>query len=356
MKADAHSRHILALQTEPVPAAGLNLVHSVYGTLTMPQNSLTAYALPSAGRVTLHVKTAQAVQKGDLLYTVASPQVTDAVAERDRAAAAAERCTEEIATMEQRVARLQNIGSRNSELEEQLHFKQAELRQLKQEADSAAARLSMLCLGAELVQRDGVPMLDVHAAADGTVRNVGFSQGSWGEQGTAVVTMADSPALEVVARLHAASLPEIGTVRSPLSQEGTWRLDDQVDAATQTRTLYFTPASLPQGARVGQLCRLDIYSGAAEDGHVVSIPDSAIVKVGLDDIVFVEVAEGTYAAVKVHAGESRCGMTPVEGLVPGQKMVVKGGHELRNLLPAEGAAKKAGHFHADGAFHEGEDH
>ena len=48
-------------------------------------------------------------------------------------------------------------------------------------------------------------------------------------------------------------------------------------------------------------------------------------------------------------------MTPVEGLAPGLKMVVKGGHELRNLLPADGAAKKAGHFHADGHFHEGED-
>ena len=355
VKADAHSRHILALQTEPVPAAGQNLVHSVYGTLTVPQHSLSAYALPSAGRVTLHVKSAQAVRKGDLLYTVASPQVAEAVAERDRADAAVDRCTAEIGTLEQRVLRLQNIGSRNSELEEQLHFKQAELRLLKQEADSAAARLSMLCLGARLVQRDGVPMLDVHASADGTVRNVGFTQGGWGEQGAAVITMADSPVLEAVARLHAASMPNIGTVRSNLAQEGTWRLDDQVDAATQTRTLYFTPTSLPTDARAGQLCRLDIFSGAAEDEHIVNVPDSAIVKVGADDLVFVEVAEGTYAAVKVHAGESRFGMTPVEGLAPGQRMVVKGGHELRNLLPADGAAKKAGHFHADGHFHEGED-
>ncbi|MDO4220950.1 MAG: hypothetical protein Q4C88_02355 [Akkermansia sp.] len=354
VKADAHSRHILALQTEPVPAAGQNLVHSVYGTLTVPQHALRTYALPSAGRVTLHVKSAQAVHKGDLLYTLESPQVADAVAERNRANAAAERCSAEIAAMEQRVKRLNDVGTRNSDLEEQLLFKRAELRQLTQDAASASARLSMLCLGAELAQENGA--LSVRAAADGTVRNVGFTQGSWGEQGAAVVTMADSPVMEVVARLHAASLPNIGTVRSNLAQEGTWRLDDQVDTATQTRTLYFTPASLPSDARAGQLCRLDIYSGTAEDEHIVNVPDSAIVKVGMDDIVFVEVAEGTYAAVKVHAGESRCGMTPVEGLAPGQKMVVKGGHELRNLLPAEGAAKKAGHFHADGHFHEGEDH
>ena len=353
VKADEHSRHILAIQTEAVPAAGQRLVYSVYGTLTVPQHALRTYALPSAGRVTLHVKSAQAVRKGDLLYTLESPQVADAVAERDRANAAAERCSAEIAAMEQRVKRLNDVGTRNSDLEEQLLFKRAELRQLTQDAASASARLSMLCLGAEQGQENGA--LCVRAAEDGTVRNVGFTQGGWGEQGTAVVTMADTAALEVAAPLHAASVPEIGSVRSPLSDEGTWRLDEQVDPATQTRTLYFTPAQLPEGARAGQLCRLDIYNGTLDDDDIVTIPDSAIVKVGADDLVFVEVEEGTYAAVKVHAGESRFGMTPVEGLAPGQKMVVKGGHELRNLLPADGAAKKAGHFHADGHFHEGED-
>ena len=353
VKADEHSRHILAIQTEAVPAAGQRLVYSVYGTLNVPQHALRTYALPSAGRVTLHVKSAQAVHKGDLLYTLESPQVADAVAERDRANAAAERCSAEIAAMEQRVKRLNDVGTRNSDLEEQLLFKRAELRQLTQDAASASARLSMLCLGAELAQENGA--LCVRAAEDGTVRNVGFTQGGWGEQGASVISMADTAALEVAAPLHAASVPEIGTVRSPLSDEGTWRLDEQVDPATQTRTLYFTPAHLPQGARAGQLCRLDIYNGALDDDDIVTIPDSAIVKVGADDLVFVEVAEGTYAAVKVHAGESRFGMTPVEGLAPGQRMVVKGGHELRNLLPADGAAKKAGHFHADGHFHEGED-
>ena len=353
VKADEHSRHILAIQTEAVPAAGQRLVYSVYGTLTVPQHALRTYALPSAGRVTLHVKSAQAVRKGDLLYTLESPQVADAVAERDRANAAAERCSAEIAAMEQRVKRLNDVGTRNSDLEEQLLFKRAELRQLMQDAASASARLAMLCRGAEPGQESGV--LCVRAAEEGTVRNVGFTQGGWGEQGAAVVTMADTAALEVAAPLHAASVPDIGTVRSPLSEEGTWRLDEQVDPATQTRTLYFTPAKLPQGARAGQLCRLDIYNGALDDDDIVTIPDSAIVKVRADDMVFVEVAEGTYAAVKVHAGESRFGMTPVEGLAPGQRMVVKGGHELRNLLPAEGAAKKAGHFHADGHFHEGED-
>ena len=71
---------------------------------------------------------------------------------------------------------------------------------------------------------------------------------------------------------------------------------------------------------------------------------------------YMEIGEGKFAMVKVHAGTSRRGMTPVSGLTPGQKIVVKGGYELKYIIPGDGDKKKAGHFHADGVFHEGEDH
>ena len=69
---------------------------------------------------------------------------------------------------------------------------------------------------------------------------------------------------------------------------------------------------------------------------------------------YMEIGEGKFAMVKVHAGTSRRGMTPVSGLTPGQKIVVKGGYELKYIIPGDGDKKKAGHFHADGVFHEGE--
>jgi uncharacterized protein YsxB (DUF464 family) len=37
-------------------------------------------------------------------------------------------------------------------------------------------------------------------------------------------------------------------------------------------------------------------------------------------------------------------------------VVVKGGYELKYLIPGDGQQKKAGHFHADGVFHEGDEH
>ncbi len=361
--ADPHSRHLIALQVEEVPASSGALASSLYGTLSTPEHALQAYALPVAGRITLHVKSAQQVKAGEILYTVESPTISDQVATIHQGEANLARCKEELATLSARIKRLAAVGTRNSDLEEQLNFKKAEERQLTRDLDTNRSRLRMLALGAELREENGLPQLVIRAAAAGAVRNVGVPQGSWGEQGASVITMSDTASLEIEASLYANDMPEFTSVRALIPQgrenlaiEGSWRLAEQVDPQKQTRSLYFTPENLPAGARPGQLCRLDLYNANAACGNTVSVPDSAIVRVGMDDMVFIELEPGRYAAMKVHAGESRRGMTPVSGLHPGQRMVVKGGYELKYILPTEEGQKKkaAGHFHADGKFHEGE--
>ena len=361
--ADAHARHISAMKIEDVPAAGLALQHSLYGYLTVPSHGLETYSLPCGGRISLRVKSAQNVKKGEVLYTVISPEVSELVADIKKQEAAITRCSEEIDSISQRLARLQSAGTTSSDLTEQLNFKNAEKRQLQREVEVTQTKLKILVMGAEITPENGMPTLVVRATSDGIVRNVGITQGSWGEQGAPVVTMSNLASMEVVGSLYGNDVPDFSTIRATRlsgrnQQEltGTWRMAEQVDPEKQTRNLFFTPDSLPADARPGQLCRLDMYADGGEQGYV-NIPDSALVKVGIDDVVFLEIKEGTFAMVKVQAGTSRRGMTPVKGLIPGQKLVVKGGYELRYLLPADGSQqKKAGHFHADGKFHEGEDH
>ena len=361
--ADAHARHISAMKIEEVPAASQALTHSLYGHLFVPNHALETYSLPCGGRISLNVKSAQTVKKGDILYTLVSPEVSGLVADIKKQEAAITRCGEEIDSVSQRLARLKAAGTGNSDLEEQLNFKNAEKRQLERELEVNKTKLNILVMGAELKPENGLPTLVVRATKDGIVRNVGITQGSWGEQGAAVVTMSNLAAMEIEGTLYGNNVPDFTTVRATRLSgrdnkvlEGTWRMAEQVDEEKQTRAFYFTPAELPADARPGQLCRVDFYADGGEDGYV-TIPDSALVKVGIDDVVFLEVKEGTFAMVKVKAGESRRGMTPVKGLIPGQRLVVKGGYELRYLLPADGSQqKKAGHFHADGKFHEGEDH
>ncbi len=364
VSADPHSRHLIALQVEVVPEPAGALSSSLYGTLTAPEHALHAYAMPVGGHVTLHVKSAQKVQEGDLLYSIESPAFTDQGAAVREGEAALARCEEEIATLTTRIERLKAVSTRNSDLEDRLNFKKAEQRQLARELEMRKRRIRMLARGAEYaVSENGLTYLVVKAGKAGTVRNVGVLQGSWCEQGAPVITISDPTAMEIKASLYANDMPAFTRVRASiprgsenLAVEGTWRLAEQVNPQTQTRDLHFTPAVLPKGARPGQLCRLDLYNDDAACGDTISIPDSAIVRVGMDDMVFLELEAGHYAAIKVHAGESRRGMTPVSGLRPGQRLVVKGGYELKYILPGDGQKKKAGHFHADGKFHEGEHH
>lgn len=365
VKVDEHSRHVLAMQLEAVPDTSATLTHSMYGTLTVPEHATETYALPCGGFIELKVKSAQTVQKGEVLYLLISPELNDRLSELRKAEAAEERAKTEHDTLLKRAANLSTIGVTNSELESQLRFKEAELRQLKQEHETAATRLRMLLLGGELTETEGgLPAIAVHARSAGTVRNVGITQGSWGEQGAPVIMMSNPAAMEIRGELYSGHIPTFTAVRATMTVgrenrevEGTWRLAEQADPVKQTRTLFFAPAALPEGAHVGQLCRLDLYDeGQPGEEASVSVPDSAVVRVGMDDIVFTEVGEGAYAAVKVQAGESRRGMTPVKGLPQGRRIVTKGGQELRHLLPsAADGNKKPGHFHADGQFHEGED-
>lgn len=361
---DARSRHILNMQVEQVPAGNRTLVHSLYGYLTTPDHAVSAYAMPCAGRISLQVKSAQQVRKGDLLFTVDSPALYEQIAAVESVRAGLDRCAEELAALQERLDGLRGAGVRNSSLEEQQRFKKAEQRQLESDLRTAEARLKAQLGGGELqCSEDGRALLLVRAQHDGTVRNVGVSQGSWGEQGAPVITMSNTAAMEIIGSLYAGNMPHFTAIRAlvPVGREnrsltGTWRLAEQVDPQKLTRTLYFTPDELPAGVPAGQLCRLDLYDEQAENDGSIAIPDSALVKVGVDDVVFVEISEGQYAMLKVHAGTSRRGMTPVKGLMPGQRLVVKGGYELKYILPGEGQKKKAGHFHADGKFHEGEDH
>lgn len=360
--ADARARDLVNMDVETVPDFTEILVHSLYGYLSAPKHAMQTYAAPCNGKITLHVKSAQSVAKGDLLYTLMSPAITELQAEMTRTNATIQRCKTETETLEARVKELVDAGTRNRDLEVLLANKKAELAQHQQESSAAQSRLSMLCMGGTLVKQGELYVLEVRAESDGIVRNVGITQGSWREQGAPVMTMSNVQAMEIATSLFGSSLPHFSTIRGTIPTEsehvavtGTWRLSDEVDAATHTRELFFTPDSLPDGVQPGQLCRLDFYAEGDAEG-MVSIPDTAVVKVGVDDVVFVEVAEGSFAMVKVYASESRRGMTSVAGLSPGQRIVVRGGYELKYLIPSDGQQKKAGHFHADGVFHEGEEH
>ncbi len=319
--------------------------------------------LPSAGILNLKVRSAQLVNKGDLLFTVEAPGIAELVAQQNDAEATHKRLLSDIATMQTRLDALKETGTRNSELEEQLRFKQAEAAEQLLAGQNIRARLHTSAMGAEIIHDGHHVLLGIRAKQDGRISEIALRQGSWAQQGDNVLSMIDPRTLEIRASLYGNEQPQfseaIATIpmgKKQLRVKGTLRIADQIDPIKQTRQLYFVADSLPAHARAGLLCRIDLYQhDAAQKG--ISIPNTAIIKVGVDDIVFVKRSETEYEAIKVGVLGTRRDMSTVTGIHAGEHIVVTGGYELKFLLGGNTVKQKqTGHFHADGKFHEGEDH
>ncbi|PNC31724.1 hypothetical protein CXU17_02825 [Akkermansia muciniphila] len=356
---DEKARHSLDMRFEKVTEATHDAEKTLHGQMVIPPHAVTTYALPAAGRVTFNVKSAQQVRKGELLYTLASPDIVEMEGNASQAQAALDRAAAELNTLKERRAQLEKIGTRNSELNTSIQFKEAEIHSLRAAVDASNNKLKLVTDSGALKNN----LLYVYAAADGSVQSVNMTQGSWGEQGAPALVMTNKGELEFATTIYGADPVHYAKAQLALTSgkntevlDGTLRVADQVDPATQSRALYFVPDRMPEGTHAGQLARLDLYSHDVATDGFIPVPNSAVVKVGVNDVVFIKAADDTFVMKKVETLPARQGKTPVKGLTPGQTIVTKGGYELKYILPTgdAGSKKAAGHFHADGQFHEGE--
>ena len=109
-------------------------------------------------------------------------------------------------------------------------------------------------------------------------------------------------------------------------------------------------------ALAGERSRAECVTDDTEEPHI-AVLSRCIVSVGLQPTVFVRDPHNAerFIATPVVPGASGGGWTVVEGLPSGHcEIVSEGAYELKLALPSAGDSKSAGHFHADGTFHEGE--
>jgi hypothetical protein len=277
---------------------------------------------PVGGRLTLLVSSLQHVVKGEALFTVASP---DLIAR-----------AREIATLEKRLAVYRALGTPNAELENRLAVKRAER--------------DALLAGAE--DTDGV--VTVRAPGDGLVETLAADNGAWLETGAAVLQLTDMTALRFTAFAAAADAQGL-TNGMPVTVDGkagSLRLGAGDDAGMIPLTVIFTgQTGALAGTRSHAVCQL-----TTAEKPQTAVPSDCLVSIGLQPTLFVRDAHDAtrFIAVPVTPKESANGWTAVEGLpAENLEIVREGAYELKLALPG-GETKAAGHFHADGTFHEGE--
>ncbi len=325
---DAHAVHELHISPRAQKTMGLKLVQiekrSVESTLELPGTFVLApdafHAIPStiAGRLSLKVKPLEHFEKDATLFTIESFEL--------------KALEEELKLLEARLEKYTSMNLKNAELSLELAKKKIEVERLS--------------IG-----------LEVKAPHDGIVESLEVSDGAYVEVGTKILNIMNPHHLQLkvftcpsdIARL------ECGMKAKCRGVEGTVLFG--LDENSLTRALI----DFPEGgieAKPGERAEATIVTGKSA-AEAFAVPSKAIVLNGVEPIVFVkdEDEDGAFLALPVTPGVSANGWTEISGIEDDDTLVVvEGAYELKLALEAQGGKKEAaGHFHADGTFHEGND-
>lgn len=331
-----HDNHSEALTVEINEAsaknAGIETVHprkrasgSEYafkGRFELVPEAREIIASPVAGKMELKVKSLEHVKKGDTLFTVTSPEIVSR--------------TKEIEILEKRLQVFRDIKTPNAELENNLSLKKSEL--------------NALLMG--YTANNGT--IEVKAPKSGLVEELIELNGTWLETGSAVLKLTDTRNIRfkgLIPADEAARLKDLMPANVK-GMNGSVRLG--IGAENGLVPAYVVFENAPD-AIIGARDTATVIMGGS--GKVeTAVPDSAIVEINLVKHVFVRDNhnKNRFIALSVTPGEKSGGWTNVTGLPGGHIDVVsKGAYQLKLAATSSGRSA-AGHFHADGTFHEGD--
>ncbi len=214
-----------------------------------------------------------------------------------------------------------------------------------------------------------VTTIAMKSTIDGTVDQLSASNGSWAEEGAQVVSVADPTKVRFRAQGLQSDLDKLRTglsaaivnpaargVRANESILTVLELGLDADPEERTVDLFATPPELKDWTRAGVSAFLEISTEQANDSSL-AIPLPAVVRDGLTSIIFRRDPANPDKAIRIEADlgmDDGRWIVINSGVREGDEVVLNGVYQL--LLATSGSIPKGGHFHADGTFHEGEDH
>jgi len=204
---------------------------------------------------------------------------------------------------------------------------------------------------------DSTLLREVRAPIDGTLTRVLVGEGGIVEEGQELITVLDERHLELRIRVFDTDLGGIGarptgwfTVTgdpAPLQLGGPGQeplvVLPVVDPVTRTGTVLARLDNTGGRLRGGTRVRVHLRSG--RDGKGPVVPRSALVRDGFSVIAFVRTGPGTFARRLVRTGdEDETGLRVLEGLAPGEEVVVENPQHLL-YHSAKAAIPQSAHTH-----------
>lgn len=320
VKVPESAQRMMGLRTVAARKRKVSSTISLPGRFELAPTARSAVATTIGGKCRMAVRPLQKISRGDALFSVWSGELIS----RER----------EIAVLEKRLAAYSAAGGANAELAAQLAVKRAERDAM------LAGRKAENGTVTFLAEEDGV--VEALQVADG-------AQVSAGDVIATTIRPGDMR-LKVFASPSEAAALEDGTPAMCNGMEGRIVHGYQADAFDVP--LYVEFPSAPVKARCGERAVAEAVKDSTGPDNV-AVPSDAIVLNGLTPTVFVKDGHepNAFVATEVEPLASGGGWTAVKGIHEGDQVVTDGAYELKLALPS-GGEKKAGHFHADGTFHE----
>lgn len=272
--------------------------------------------------------------------------------------------TEARATLNATQAELADVMEKDAELEAKQKQTEADLRSLQARLD--LLRRSTGCPEAQDGSPDD-PFLTICAVAPGVVESIAVTSGGLVEENGPVLSLVQPERIRFRARGLQSDLgrlrdglpariapPEGGSIPLQDSMAGSLRIGLTADPDERTVDLVVIPEGSAPWARAGVSAHLEITLEGGEP--TLAIPLSAVVRDGAVPIVFRRDPERPDIVIRIPAdlGVSDGRWVAIEsGVREGDEVVLGGNYQL--MLATSGTTTRAGHFHADGTFHEGED-
>jgi multidrug efflux pump subunit AcrA (membrane-fusion protein) len=387
----------------------------IAGEFELRPEARREYHVMVPGRVQLLVHQYARVEQGQPLFHLDSPQwqqmqnqLVDALnamrrshADVDVAQAAVNEVQASIAFLETRIANLAEAEVRQVALEAELAEKrnalprlEAELAAAHTEFDTVHARYDvMLNTAASL---SGIPReqldphseghghmeghtppwrsinrLTIHAEAPGVVDRLPVTNQGWVETGDLVLDTVDPTML----RFHADALqtdinlfadgqpaqivpPQGGSFDLQQTAAGHIAVGFEAHPGQRTVPIYLIPDEPPRWAKAGVTAYLEVFVAGDED-PVLAIPEATVVRDGLERIFFRRDPKDPDQVIRVVADLGTSDNRWIEvksGVRAGDEIVLGGVYPLMLASSTTGEIQEGGHFHADGTFHESDDH
>lgn len=295
-----------------------------------------------AGRVArVAAELGQRVRRGQVLATIASPEMSEARARVRAARAELDAHDREL----ERTKKLAAIGAASRQELEQAH---AEHTAQVSEVDAARARVSLLLGGAKDDEAAGPSdLVTVRAPIDGTVVARAANAGLNVDPAAALFTIADLSTVWAIADVYeqdlarvAVGMPATVTVPSlpDVQLEGRVAyIDPQIAAATRTARVRVELPNPEHRLRLGMYVSVSLDAGTASS-TTPSIPRGAVQLAGDRAVVYVVDPADGHRLIERQvrlgaASEDRVAI--VSGLAAGERIVVEGSFFVRAELEKE---------------------